>query len=109
VETVLANAFPDASPEDRMGFQCEHYSLRKPAVLPFRPKKEWTATKIMTFLEKLQQSDEDLLSNLDSSFRIKLTLVRGIRGRGRKKPFEANLEEYVQQKVKSGALLEVIG
>ncbi len=71
--------FQDAGPSDMVGLQFRHPSLHKGSFnIPFTPRSQITAERILAIWAMLKQSDEDL--SLDEDFEIGITRVPQTKG-----------------------------
>ena len=62
VDALIQEAFADASPRAKVGLTIDHPDLRRGvAIIPFIRKEDLSVGKVISFMEKLAQSNQDIL------------------------------------------------
>jgi len=79
-------------PWDRVGVEINHVSLDKRVLVPFTPAEAICAEKILSVIERIQQSNQEF--DFDQNMRMKLVIVKKPRG-GEKSRYEGSTTRIV--------------
>jgi len=78
LDNVLQRQLAHVDREDRVGVEINHISLDKRVLVPFTPAEAMCAEKILSVIERIQQSNQEF--DFDQNMRMKLVIVKNPRG-----------------------------
>jgi len=78
LDEVLQSQLSRLNQDDRVGIEINHISLDKRILVPFSPVWAMNADKILSVIERIQQSNEEF--DFDENVRLKLVIVKNSRG-----------------------------
>jgi len=109
---LLKSQLARFKPSDRFGIEIFQRHLDRSALVPFTPVSEISASKILSIMERIQQSKKEF--SLSEDMLIKLIVVKDVRGAGGKTRCEGSLtkivnwdEWYSRHTKPGGAILKV--
>ena len=95
---LLEDVTADMNPHDRVRFVLRSDQLQSPISIPFLPLEELTTEKVLSYVEKVVQSNEEF--RLNDTVTIDIIHVEMLQGSGRSKVKRTtyDIREYLKQK-----------
>ncbi len=91
-QQLIDQFFEEGKPQDRVGVEIRHPSLDKHILVPFTNREKLTGEKLLLWIEKVQQSKEEL--NFDDQMVLQFTRITPPAGNGWSKQFRGHWDKW---------------